>query len=70
MKKVANDISFGSLHGVAIHQEMVVRYLRKHGSGNDWLQAYEEAKIVLDSLNRMVKDHPNYRFFAKGEALS
>jgi hypothetical protein len=63
MKKVANDLSFGSLQGIAIHQEMVVRYLHKHGSGSDWLKAYTEAKIVLESLDRMVKDHPNFRTF-------
>ena len=58
-------ISFTSLQGIAIHQEMVIRYLKKHGSGSDWLKAYTEAKIVLESLDRMIEDHPVFPIVKK-----
>jgi hypothetical protein len=49
------------IQGIAMHQEMVIRYLKKSGSGEQWEAAYTEAKIVLESIDRMITDRGKSR---------
>jgi hypothetical protein len=63
MTQPAKRISYSSLQGVAISQEIIIRNLTQV---NEWQrnrsrpETLREAKKVLSSLNRMCEEHPHH----------
>ena len=66
---MSKQISFSSLQGIACHQEMVIRHL-KGDPVISQANALKEAVIVLDSLDRMVEDHPKFESFRNTRAAN
>jgi len=55
------NISYTSLQSIAISQELVLRFLKEGENHHPKAEAIRDAEKVLQSLDRMVEEHPTHK---------
>ena len=56
-------ISYTSLQSIATSQELVLRFLKEGEDRHPKTEAIRDAEKVMQSLDRMVEEHPTHSTF-------